>query len=67
MKKPYKYKLIMAVNHQTEEAMASQGFKNPNQFRKQLDEQLKISDTQVKGYRPERVSNSKRLSPPKKP
>lgn len=57
----------MAVNNQMEEAMGSEGFKNPNQFREQLDKQLNDSDTNVKGYQPKRSNNSKPLSPPKKP
>lgn len=47
--------------------MASQGFNNPNQFREQLDKQLNDGDINVKGYQPKRSSNSKPLSPPKKP
>lgn len=57
----------MAVNNQMEEAMGSEGFNNPNQFREHLDKQLNDGGTNVKGYQPKRSSNSKPLPPPKKP
>lgn len=47
--------------------MSSQGFKSPNQFREQLDKQLKDDDVNVKGYQPKRPSSSTLIPPPKKP
>ena len=47
--------------------MSSQGFKSPNQFREQLDKQLKDDDVNVKGYQPKRSNSSNKLPPPKTP
>lgn len=38
--------------------MASQGFKNPNQFRKQLDEQLQDNNLNANGYQPKHQTKS---------
>lgn len=46
--------------------MASQGFKNPNQFRKQLDEQLQDKSLNPGGYQPKHEIKNP-IPPPKKP
>ncbi|MCT6515894.1 hypothetical protein GY03_01160 [Proteus vulgaris] len=46
--------------------MASQGFKNPNQFRKQLDEQLQDKNLNPSGYQPKHETKNL-IPPPKKP
>ncbi|HEK3016349.1 MULTISPECIES: hypothetical protein [Proteus] len=46
--------------------MASQGFKNPNQFRKQLDEQLQDKSLNPNGYQPKHEIKNP-TPPPKKP
>lgn len=46
--------------------MASQGLKNPNQFRKQLDEQLQDKYLNPNGYQTKyKIKNP--MPPPKKP
>ena len=46
--------------------MASQGFRNPNQFRKQLEEQLQDKSLNPSGDKPKHEIKNP-IPPPKKP